>query len=208
MWLCIFAPDFPPNYNLFSAMKRFIKNSMLICFSAILFSSCSGEDLDDKESDRLNTKMLVYIDSQDLIGTWKLTVMQANIPVDLNDDDIANTNLLQETWCFNEMNIDLQPGGSFSSVNARMDFQAGETNDKFLCMTPRTDSGTWKVNGDILTLNVNIGGEIFTHTKQLTMENNTFSFDVTKLESEQYVKDPGTTLVSGIRVMYLTYTKI
>ena len=188
-------------------MKKFIKNSILLFCTAVLVSSCAGEDLDDKDAELLNTKMLVYIDSQDLIGTWKLTVMQANIPVDLNDDDITNTNLLQETWCFNEMNIDLRADG-FSSVNARMDFQAGETNDKFLCMTPRTDSGTWKVDGDILTLNVNIGGEIFTHTKKLTLENNTFSFDVTKLESEQYVKDPGNTVVSGITVMYLTYTKV
>lgn len=189
-------------------MKIFIKNSILLCAAVILFSSCAGEDLDDKDADLLNTKMLVYIDSQDLIGTWKLTVMQADTPVDLNDDGNNNTNLMEETSCFDLMNINLRNDKTFSSVNSRMDFQAGETNDKFLCMDPRTDSGTWFVDGDVLTLNVNIGGEIYTHTKKLTMNNNTFSFDVTKLESQQYVKDPGTTVVSGITVMYLTYTKV
>ncbi|HSP82229.1 MAG TPA: lipocalin family protein, partial [Gillisia sp.] len=169
---------------------------------------CAGEDLDDKDGELLNNKMLVYIDSEDLVGNWELSVMRADNPVDLNDDGASNTNLLEETSCFDLMNINLRNDMTFSSVNSRMDFQAGETNDKFLCMTPRTDSGTWKVDGDILTLKVNIGGEIFTHTKKLTLENNTFSFDVTKLESEQYVKDPGTTLVSGITVMYLTYTKV
>src|SRR5690606_5022890 len=150
-------------------MKKFIKNSMLICFSAILFSSCSGEDLDDKDAELLNTKMLVYIDSQDLIGTWKLTVMESNTPVDLNDDEITNTNLLQETWCFNEMNIDLRADGSFSSTNARMDFQAGETHDRFLCMTPRTDAGEWSVEGEELILKVNIDGTVYTRRKEITM---------------------------------------
>lgn len=207
MCFCIFAPDFPPNYNLFSAMKKFIKNSILLFCTAVLVSSCAGEDLDDKDGELLNAKMLVYIDSQDLIGTWKLTVMQANSPVDLNDDGVTNANLLQESWCFNDMNIDLRADGSFSSINARMDFQAGETNDKFLCMTPRTDIGKWSVEGDELILEVNIEGTVYIRRKEITMKDNTFSFDVTKLESEQYVKDPGNTVVSGITVMYLTYTK-
>ncbi|MEP6262298.1 MAG: DUF5004 domain-containing protein [Gillisia sp.] len=189
-------------------MKKFIKNSMLICFSAILFSSCSGEDLDDKDAELLNTKMLVYIASEDLVGNWELSVMRANTPVDLNDDGAGNTNLLEETSCFDVMNINLRNDMTFSSVNSRMDFQAGDTHDKFLCMAPRTDIGTWHVDGDILTLNVNIGGTIYTHTKKLTMENNKFSFDVTKLESQQYVKDPGNTVASGITVMYLTYIKV
>ncbi|HSJ11701.1 MAG TPA: lipocalin family protein [Gillisia sp.] len=189
-------------------MKRFIKNSMLLFFSAILFSSCAGEDLDDKDGELLNNKMLVYIDSQDLIGTWKLTVMESNTPVDLDEDGVTNTNLLKETWCFNDMNIDLRADGNFSSKNARMDFQAGETNDKFLCMTPRTDVGTWSVEGDELILAVNIEGTVYIRRKEITMKDNTFSFNVTKLESEQYVKDPGNTVVSGITVMYLTYTKV
>ena len=187
-------------------MKKFIKNSILLCSAVILFSSCAGEDLDD-DADLLNTKMLVYINSQDLIGTWNLTVMQANTPVDLNDDGTSNTNLMAETSCFNVMSIDLRDDWTFTSVNSRIDLEAGETNDKFSCMTPRTDSGTWKVDGDSLTLNVNIGGTIYPHTKKITMKDNTFSFDVTKLESQQYVKDPGTTVVSGITVMYQTYTK-
>ena len=77
-------------------MNKFIKNSILLCFSAILFSSCSGEDLDDKDADLLNAKMLVYIDSEDLVGNWELSVMRADIPVDLNDDGTSNTNLMAE----------------------------------------------------------------------------------------------------------------
>lgn len=180
---------------------------MLICFSAILFSSCAGEDLDDKDGELLNNKMLVYIDSEDLVGNWELSVMRADNPVDLNDDGTLNTNLLEETSCFDLMNINLRNDMTFSSVNSRMDFQAGETNDKFQCMTPRTDEGTWEVNGDMLKLKGNIGGTYYEREKKLTILNNTFSFDVNRLESEQYVKDPGKTLVSEIEVVSLTYTK-
>ena len=189
-------------------MKKFIKNSILLSFTAILFLSCAAEDLDKNEADQLNTKMLVYINSEDLVGFWELSIMTANIAVDLNEDGNSSTNLKAETTCFDKMNINLRTDGTFSSVNARMDFQAGETNDNFLCKAPRTDVGTWEVDGDVLTLKVNIGGTIYPHTKKLTLGNNTFSFDVTKLESEQYVKDPGTTMVSEIEVVSLTYTKV
>lgn len=189
-------------------MKNFLKNSLLLYCTAVLFLSCAGEDLDDKDAELLNAKMLVYIASEDLVGNWELSVMRADTPVDLNDDGASNTNLLEETSCFDLMNINLRNDMTFSSVNSRLDFQAGETNDKFLCMDPRTDQGTWGVEGDVLTLKVNIGGTIYTHTKKLTMENNTFSFNVTELESQQYVKDPGNTVASGIMVMYLTYTKV
>lgn len=199
--------DFPLNYNYFSAMKKFIKNSILLSFTALLFLACSGEDVNDSDAEALNQKMLTYIETADLVGHWDLSVLRADIAVDLNADGASNTNLLEETSCFDVMNIDFRDDMTFTSVNSRMDFAAGETNDAFECMAPRTDVGTWDVQGDTLTLNVNISGTIFTHTKKLTMGVSTFSFDVTKLESQQYVKDPGNTVVSGITIMSQTYTR-
>ncbi|QED38808.1 DUF5004 domain-containing protein [Antarcticibacterium arcticum] len=188
-------------------MKKFIKNSILLSLTALLFSACSGEDFDDKDAEALDQKMLTYIETADLVGHWDLSVLRSNIAVDLNADGTSNTNLLEETTCFDVMNIDLKDDMTFTSVNSRMDFAAGETNDAFACMAPRTDVGTWDVQGDTLTLNVNIAGSIYTHTKKLTMGTNTFSFDVEKWESEQYVKDPGNTVVSGITIMSQTYTR-
>lgn len=188
-------------------MKKFIKNSILLSFTALLFPACSGEDVNDSDAEALNQKMLTYIETADLVGHWDLSVLRADIAVDLNADGASNTNLLEETSCFDVMNIDFRDDMTFTSVNSRMDFAAGETNDAFECMAPRTDVGTWDVQGDTLTLNVNISGTIFTHTKKLTMGVSTFSFDVTKLESQQYVKDPGNTVVSGITIMSQTYTR-
>ena len=120
-------------------MKKFFKNSILLSVSALILSSCAGEDFDDKDADVVNQKMLTYIETTDLVGNWDLSVMQANTAVDLNGDGYSNTNLLEETTCFDIMDIHLKEDMTFTSVNSRMDFQAGETNDRFECRN------NWKI---------------------------------------------------------------
>lgn len=147
------------------------------------------------------------IEFSDLVGDWDLSVMKADRDIDLNKDGTYNTNLLLETTCFDPMSISFYDDKTFSSVNARLDFEAGINNDEFFCMGNRTDTGTWEIEGDVLTLNVKIDGSTYIHTKTLTFNQGVFSFDVSKDESNQYVEDPGDTSVSQILVLELEYTQ-
>ncbi len=188
-------------------MKKIISPLFFVSFALVL-SSCANDDLADLQAEDLETKILTanFQDSE-LVGHWDLSKMSTDTPVDLNRDGIYNQNLLSETDCFKPMSITFNSDYKFSSVNARMDFKAGEADDEFFCMGNRTDSGTWSVEGDVLILKVDIDGTIYQDRKQIVLDGNTFSFKVTELESQKYVADPGDTSVSKVTVVSLEYTK-
>ena len=190
-------------------MKSLFRNLLKLTCAAVLLSACSGEDTDDfKAQSAEDTILTANIEYSDLVGHWDLSVMKADRDVDLNDDGTFNTNLLLETTCFDPMSITFYDDRTFSSVNARLDFEAGTNNDEFFCMGNRTDTGTWTIDGDVLTLNVVIGGASYVHTKTLSFNQNVFSFSVSKTESNQYVEDPGNTSVSQILVLELEYNRL
>lgn len=147
------------------------------------------------------------ITSNDLIGHWNLSRMVADTAVNLNDDGVSNINLLEETSCFNNMSITFSSDGTFITNNATMTFEAGGQGDEFSCITDRMDSGTWEVTENNLVLTMIIDGYTYTHSKAINMTTGTFAFDVTKIESDQYVDDPGNTQASEIRILELEYTK-
>ncbi len=190
-------------------MKNILPFQILI-LASVLFTSCSGEDVTDLNAENINEALLTAnITNDQLLGTWNLTKMETEETVDLNDDNVYNNDLLIETDCFNSMSITFNEDNTFSSVNARMDFRAGETDDKFTCMGTGSapDTGTWDIEGDILSLEMVIDGTVYKHTKELTLIENSFSFKVEKWESEKYVtNDPTGTSAEQITIVYLEYT--
>lgn len=143
----------------------------------------------------------------DMIGHWQLSGMIADTAVNLNADTVYSKNLLDETDCFNTMSITFNEDGTFVTNNAQMTFEEGTTNDQFSCLTDRMDNGDWEVRNDSLILNMVINSASYTHKKLINLETNKFSFDVNKIESNQYVNDPGNTQASPIRILELEYTK-
>ncbi|MFN4762392.1 lipocalin family protein [Gillisia sp. Q332] len=189
-------------------MSFLLKNLIKLSCVAVLLSSCAIENINDlKAASADATIVTANIEYSDLVGDWDLSLMQADRDVDLNKDGTFNSNLLLETTCFDPMSINFYDDKTFSSVNARLDFEAGTNNDEFFCMGNRTDTGTWEIEGDVLTLNVEINGSTYIHTKTLTFNQGVFSFSVSKTESNQYVEDPGDTSVSQILVVELEYTQ-
>lgn len=192
-------------------MKHSYPKLLLLIAFPVFLLSCGAEDLDDIKAESISEPITVAnISYSDLVGHWDLSAMTASDLVDLNGDGTGSTNLMQETSCFNPMSITFNSDMTFSSVNARLDFKAGENDDEFFCMEGNTaDTGTWDVEGDELTLNMEVNGSYYTHKKTLTLtnDNNTFSLDITKLESEQYVEDPGDTAVSHVEVVELEYSR-
>lgn len=189
-------------------MKKITFSPLFIGFFTFLLISCGSDDLGDVQAESLEIKMLTAnIVESDLVGHWDLSMMETDTHVDLNQDGTFNQDLLLETDCFDPMSITFNADKSFSSVNARLDFKAGEGDDEFFCMGNRTDKGTWSVKSDTLSLHVNVNGTIYNDEKKLILKENTFSFEVTELESQKYVADPGDTSVSKVTVVSLEYTK-
>lgn len=190
-------------------MKKILPIHFLF-FAAVLFTSCSVEDLAVLKADNIDENLLTAnITHNELLGTWKLTKMETEEPADLNGDNVKNNNLLLETDCFDVMSITFNDDKTFSSVNARMNFKAGASNDQFECMGKgsKPDEGTWEIDGDILTLKIKINENTYEHNKKLTFSGNSFSFKVEKQESQQYIKnDPKGTAAENITVIELEYS--
>lgn len=190
-------------------MNNHYKKILILLTAPLFLFSCGGEDLDDMSLENFNSVNLQSdISVSQLVGYWKLSAMTADTLVDLDGDGTGNTNLLLETNCFDPMAVTFREDMTFTSVNARMDFRAGESNDKFACMGQNEVSGTWSIEGNTLTLNAYINGVDRTHTKELTLTDNTFSLPVYKWESDQYVTSSSEgTAVSEVLIVELEYTK-
>lgn len=191
-------------------MKKFTSKLFTLLIATMLLLSCGAEELDVSANSSFSDPIVTAnIEYTQLIGKWNLFEMRTETPVDLNNDKVGSLNLLSETSCFDAMSITFNEDMTFSSVNARMDFAAGDSNTDFTCMgTGRgPDTGTWEISGDILTLTVNIDGQSFTNTKKLTFSSTKFFFDVSEFESQQYVSDPGGTAISDVTIVYLGYEK-
>lgn len=190
-------------------MKKLTTKFCTLLVTTMLLTSCGGKDLDDTVASFSDPIVTANIEYTQLIGKWDLFEMRTETPVDLNNDKVGSLNLLSETSCFDAMSITFNEDMTFSSVNARMDFAAGDSNTDFACMgTGRgPDNGTWEISGDILTLTVIIDGQSFTNTKKLTFSSTKFFFDVSEFESQQYVSDPGGTAVSDVSIVYLGYNR-
>ncbi|MCH4821994.1 lipocalin family protein [Gramella lutea] len=142
-----------------------------------------------------------------LYGNWQLSVMLADTPVDLNADGEANTNLLLETDCFDDMRIEFFENATFFTENAQMSFSPGISSNQFECLSNRQDDGFWEIIRDDLILSVIIENVIYQETKRIRLTGNRFTFDVTEEESDMYVNDPGNTLVSDIQIIELEYSR-
>lgn len=189
------------------AMTKFFKNISVLFIGIVLFYSCSAEKEMDVEVLKISDLTVTIIPS-DLIGQWQLSGMKSDTLIDLNKDGIENENVLDETSCFNEMGITFNEDLTFTTKNARLDFNGGANNNDFVCVKNRMDFGTWNIDGDELILNININGIIYTNRKKLFITPTAFSFEVSKFESNQYVNDPGNTSASEIRILELEYTKM
>ncbi|PTX44527.1 uncharacterized protein DUF5004 [Christiangramia gaetbulicola] len=188
-------------------MTNLFKTKVLagFCLLSLSFLSCSKEEV--SLDSQLKVSDATAVTKNDMLGHWDLSAMVSDTAVDLNDDNTYSKNLLNETVCFNTMSITFNEDGTFISNNAQMTFEAGTSKNQFSCLSDRMDNGNWEVRNDSLILTLDINSSTYTHKKHINLETNKFSFDVTKIESNQYVNDPGNTQASPIRILELEYTK-
>ncbi|TVZ25800.1 uncharacterized protein DUF5004 [Gillisia sp. Hel_I_86] len=183
------------------------KTILLFALIPLIFS-CSKEGEADPNSSFKTSNFAATINPDDLVGEWNLSAMQADTLVDLNKDGTGDTNLLNESSCFNDMKVIFNQDRTFSTTNARLDFNGGTNNVEFVCVKNRVDFGTWDIEGSDLLMDITIDGTAYTQRKPLNYNTSTFAFDVSKAESNVYVNDPGDTSASKIRILALEYTRI
>jgi len=195
------------------AMKNLLRLKSLFLLG-IIFSIASCEPNQDHvaETEVNNLNATANITPEDLEGEWELSAMNTDFAVNLNNDTIHNKNILLETDCFKNMGVIFNTDGSMTTTNSKLDFKAGESNDDFKCLSGRTDTGSWdveNVNGDErLVITMTIDGTTRTHSRILDRTANTFAFEISKFESEQYYGNPDGTDAEEVTVLSLEYTRV
>ena len=193
-------------------MNNLLTAKYLACFVllGLFITSCSKEEM--AMDSPLKISNATTVTTSDMVGTWNLSKMMADVEVDLDSTAGGSKNLLDETTCFDTMSISFDADGTFESNNAMMTFEAGDGDD-FSCLSDRMDSGTWTVTDNKLMLTLDVNNVTYTHEKEITLGTDdktgesTFALDVTKIESNQYVSDPGNTRASEITILMVEYTK-
>jgi len=196
------------------AMKNLLnlKSIFPLIGLVLILGSCEPNEDHVAETEISTLNATANITPEDLEGEWKLSAMETDTVVNLNNDQESNSNILLETDCFATMGVTFNENGSMTTTNSKLDFKAGASNDDFKCLSGRTDSGSWDVENindkEYLVITMTIDGETRTHRRELDRTTNTFAFDISKFESEQYYGNPDGTDVEEVTVLSLEYTRV
>ena len=115
---------------------------VLSVFTLMTFTSCNVESLD---SDLLGN----IINPASVAGTYRMTAFNTGIPTDLNHDGTTTTNQMLETPCFNNNILTINPDATFTATSKGVDVSASATLE---CFIDPDITGTWMLNGTVLTL--------------------------------------------------------
>lgn len=191
-----------------------MKKLLLLGILAPLFVACTAEDAAVEESSVEVTEGLHQsydIQSEDLVGTWKLVSMKSDIPVDLDLIAPSSTDVLSETDCFKEMYFTFNPDGSVVTQQARLFF---ETQSGAMTCTPGTYNALYSVDGNVLTVDFRIKDIPHSETRTIDVyEVNNEEFlqlDVTYAEAVGYISDPkfvSPTGATSVRALTMLYKK-
>lgn len=195
------------------AMKTLLNlKSFYAAFGLLIIVSCEPNQDHVAEEEITATYAMATITPEDLEGDWKLSAMNTDTVVDLNNDGVFNSNILLETDCFQNMGVVFSENGDMLTTNSKLDFKAGDSDEDFKCLSGRTDSGSWDVENvnddERLVITMTIDGTTRTHSRILERTTNTFAFNISKIESEQYYGNPDGTDAEDVTVLSLEYTRV
>ena len=111
---------------------------MSLLFIAVLFAACSSDDDNSSEAG--------------IVGSWTLIELNAENPIDFNNDGTADRNILNEVPCY-EGHASFTADGNYLMTLSNV---TGEEVDGVLivdCDGNSVNSGTYVLNGNQLTMN-------------------------------------------------------
>ncbi len=135
-------------------------------FDFYIRAACSGSE----NSSWIGPVSVAAVATVGIVGTYKLTAFNTSIPTDLNGDGTATTNQLSETTCLDNSFVVLNANNTFTSDAKGIDI---DINNDITCFTDPDFTGTWVLNGNILSLTYTDGPD--TITDNYVVSGNTFS---------------------------------
>lgn len=191
-------------------MKKIALNLLFVGVTLFGVTACSTETAVD-EMDSLNATASVFegqdIKPAQLIGTWNILTMESDVAVDLNSDGVESTAILSESTCFDSMYFEFSANGTVGTQQARLSFPNGE----MVCDGDGFYTAEYTVSGNTLTVNAEIDGQPVTFTKTVGLSSDAngeyLHVALEDFEVDQFVSDPGNTVVSDIQRIEITYKR-
>lgn len=114
----------------------------LLGFFALVITGCSKND--DAPTENASP-----------VGTYRLTAFNISQAQDLNGDGTSSVNQLNESTCLNNSFLTLNANNTFTYDDKGIEITFNGTDDEITCYDDGDVSGTWSINGSVLTLTSN-----------------------------------------------------
>ena len=191
-------------------MKKIALNLFALAITAAFSVGCSSEAVND-EMTSLNSTTNVFekqdIRQDDLVGTWKIEAMNSDVAVDLDADGTNNTDILNETTCFDNLFFNFNAEGGILAHQAKLNFVDGEMQ----CTGEGNYAATYMVSGNDLSVSFQSGESQITFTKTIGLSTAGGAMylhvAIEEYEVSELVVDPGNTSVSSINRIEMIYKK-
>ncbi|RRO25174.1 hypothetical protein EIG84_01300 [Flavobacteriaceae bacterium 14752] len=161
---------------------------------SIFMASCSDDDVQNS-----------VLNIADVEGSWTLSEINSTPVVDLENNGNTDANLMNQTSCFDGMSLDFDTSGNLTVVTSEITFDAN-TNPSFSCSL-RTDSGSYIISGNDLTVTIPVSGSQETETIVVNVQNNMLSFSLTQNGIAQFFNVPSGESFSAINELEFVYLK-
>ena len=135
--------------------------AVIVLFAAFNFFSCSNEPIDPAIN-------LANWGVKDITGSYVMAGFYTSIPTDLNNDQNASVNQMDETACFNNNILTLNTDQTFRKTSKAVDIVTTAGVASLSCAVNPEVTGTWTLAGNTLTLSYTLAGTQTTEVFNLT----------------------------------------
>ncbi len=165
-------------------------------FTLMTFTSCTTS-IEPVDQDLLGN----LVNPTSIVGTYTMTAFNTGIPTDLNNDGTTSINQMSETTCFNNNIMTLNADHTFNATQNGLDINATATTSTMECYSDPLLSGTWALNGTILTLTYDDAGTPIVETFLVASNTLTYSVPLGEIVGTTSTNEP-VFLTSSINVVY------
>ena len=165
-------------------------------FTLITFTSCTTS-IEPVDQDLLGN----LVNPTSIVGAYTMTAFNTGIPTDLNNDGTASINQMTETTCFNNSILTLNADYTFNATQNGLDISATATTSIMECYSDPLLSGTWALNGTILTLTYDDAGTPVVETFLVASNTLTYSVPLGEIVGTTSTNEP-VFLTSSINIVY------
>ncbi len=176
-------------------MKTIIQ-SLSILMLMLVITSCTSDD---------NNQVTTLTDA-DVIAEWQLIEINSDPAIDIENDGTTDTNLMLQTTCFDGWGLDFDANGTLTADYAEIEIDPNAIAS--LICTPQTDTGTYNISGNNLTVSATIDGTTETQTIAITITNNVMSILVTESDITSFFAIPDGEIYSELVSLEFVLQKV